>query len=123
MVKQQRIIREKQKNPVIVDRKSRIPALDPKYANAPVRAVHFVEVGGMSGAQVGLLMSELGRLHDTAKGGIHYVLPVRNGKIGADLVFEEEWLAVVQKTCCVNEDGKIVLQGGAKEVLVIRQSV
>ena len=122
MVKQQKIhSREKKKEPVVINEKSLI--IDPQSANAPVRAVHFVEVGGMSPDQLRLLLSELSKIHDTAKGGIHYILPVCNGKIGPDIVFEEEWLSVVRKTCEINADGEIVLKGGAKEVLVVRDMV
>jgi hypothetical protein len=60
--------------------------------------------------------------HDTAKGGIHYFLPIRHGRIASDILFEEEWLKVVNETCEI-KDGKIVLKDGAKEVVVIRQRI
>jgi hypothetical protein len=123
MVKQQKIKRETKKEPTIICEKT-IPqtVIDPKYANAPVRTVHFVEIGDMTTHQLRCMLSELAKMHSTAQGGIHYILPVRNGKIGPDMVFEEEWLAVVRKTCEI-VNGEIVLKGGAKEVLVIRDMI
>ena len=89
-VKQQKIeSRKGKKRPTIITEKTPTPSkltLDPKYANAPVRAVNFVEVGGMEPAQVQLMLNELAKMHDSASGGIHYFLPVRNGKIGSDIV-------------------------------------
>ena len=126
MVKQQKIGNRTKKKETTVIREKKLPPtapIDPKYANAPVRTVHFVEVGNMSQTQLRYMLSELSRVHDTAKGGIHYILPVRNGKIGPDMVFEEEWLSVVRKTCEINTDGEIVLKGGAREVLIIRDKV
>lgn len=127
MVKQQKINRKPKKaGPTVINEQSpNMPAinLDPKYANAPVRAVNFVEVGGMEPHQVQLMLNELAQMHSSAKGGIHYFLPVRNGKIGSDIVFEEEWQTLVRATCEVNEDGEIVLKDGAKEILVVRTMV
>ena len=128
MVKQQKIKREQKKptGPKVIDERTpRAPAtiqIDPKYANAPVRAVNFVEVRDMDPRQVQLMIQELGEIHNSAEGGIHYFIPIRNGKIGSDVVFEEEWLKVVKDTCEV-KDGEIVLKGGAKEMLVIREKI
>jgi len=127
-IKQQKIeSRKGKKQPqVISERTPQAPpplTLDPKYANAPVRAVNFVEVGAMQPAQVQLMLNELAKLHDTARGGIHYFLPVRNGKIGSDIVFEQEWLDIVRKTCEVDEDGEIILKDGAKDMLVVREKI
>jgi hypothetical protein len=128
-MKAQKIKRDKTKpsGPTVVDQRTpRAPAtiqIDPKYANAPVRCVNFVEVKDMDPKQVQLMIQELGAIHDSARGGIHYFIPVRFGKIGSDVVFEEEWLRVVRETCEVNEDGEIVLKGGAKEMLVIREKI
>lgn len=127
-VKTQKIeSRKGKKQPRVISERSPAPPaelpFDPKYANAPVRAVNFVEVGQMEPAQVQLMLNELAKLHDTARGGIHYFLPVRNGKIGSDIVFESEWLDVVNKTCEVNEDGEIVLKEDAIEMLVVREKI
>jgi hypothetical protein len=128
MVKQQKIERKPKKSgPTVISEKTpSAPSaitLDPKYANAPVRAVNFVEVGDMDPAHVQLMLNELGQMHDSARGGIHYFLPVRHGKIGSDIVFEGEWEKIVQATCEVNEKGEIVLKDGAKEILVVREKV
>jgi len=128
MVKSQRI-KNKSKKPgptIISERVPKGPpaiTLDPKYANAPVRAVNFVEVGGMEPHQVQLMLNELAQMHDTARGGIHYFLPVRGGKIGSDIIFEEEWLTLIRQLCIVNEDGEIDFKDGASEVLVIRTKI
>lgn len=129
MAKSQKIQRSKPKvGPVIYDeRPPRTPEvpptqIDPAKANAPVRTINFVEVGDMVGKQLQLILQRLNETHDTAQGGIHYFLPVRHGKIGSDIIFEEEWLKVVNETCEV-VDGEIVLKGGAKEVVVIRQKI
>lgn len=125
-MRQQRISRNKpeKKLEIIDERTKEIPIqnLDPKIANSPVRTVNFVEVSGMSNAQIQILLHQLNSAHQTAKGGIHYIIPVRNGKIGSDILFEKEWLDVVNKTCEI-VDNKIVLKDGAKDVMVVRQSV
>jgi len=125
-MRQQRITKNKPvtKVQVIDQRQKEIPIehLNPEIANAPIRTVNFVEVGGMSRQQVMILLDQLNKTHDTAKGGIHYVIPIRDGKIGTDILFEQEWLDVVRKTCEI-QDGQIVLTGGAKQVTVIRQVV
>lgn len=120
-MKQQKINRQKKKECTVIRNESR--PVNPKYANAPVRTVHFVEVGDMSPHQLREMSKMLAQSHDPDRDGIHYVLPIRNGKIGPDIVFEEEWLKVVHKTCEVNENGEIVLKGGAKDVLVIRDKI
>lgn len=129
MAKSQKIERKKPKTgPVIYDERPvpqpEIPQtkVDPAKANAPVRTVNFVEVGDMVGKQLQLILQRLNETHDTAKGGIHYFLPIRHGKIGSDILFEEEWLKVVNETCEI-KDGQIVLKGKAKEVVVIRQRI
>lgn len=111
---------------IVDDRTPKVPpdpGYDPKFANMPVRMINYVEVGSMSSGQMQIMMQELNKTYDSAKGGIHYFVPVRNGKIGTDIEFEQEWLETVKKTCEVNENGEIVLKGGAKEVHVIRQSL
>jgi hypothetical protein len=127
MAKSQKISRSKPKNTTtIIDERS--PQLlntqysNPEIANAPVRTINFVEVGDMEGKQLQLILQRLNATHDTAKGGIHYFLPVRNGKIGSDLIFEEEFLNVVNQTCEV-VGGEIQLKGGAKEVQIIRKKI
>lgn len=129
MAKSQKIERKKPKQgPIIYDERPtpepQIPQtqVNPATANAPVRTINFVEVGDMVGKQLQLILQRLNQTHDTAQGGIHYFLPVRHGKIGSDILFEEEWLRVVKETCEV-QDGEIVLKGGAKEVVVIRQRI
>lgn len=120
MVKPQKINRQKKKECTVVRSE---PKINPKFANAPVRTVHFVEVGNMSSHQLNEMRKMLAQSHNAARDGIHYVLPVRDGKIGPDIIFEQEWLAVVHKTCEVNEQGEIVLKGGAKNVRVVRDKI
>ena len=127
--------RKKKPGPIIIDERPvpepvLPPGFDPAKANAPVRTINFVEIGDMVGPQIQLILQRLNATHDTAKGGIHYFLPVRHGKIGSDIVFEEEFLSVVDQVCeIVDENGKqiknakIKLKGGAKEVMIIRQQI
>lgn len=111
---------------VIDSRKSTKPqslALDPTYANKPVRTVVFVEVHDMAPPQVQLMVQKINEIYKDARGGIHYVVPVREGKLGSDPLFEQEFLDVVNKMCEVTSDGVIALKDGAKEVAIIRESV
>lgn len=137
MAKSQRIKRSKPKRgPIIYDERPvpvpEIPEvlLNPATANAAVRTVNFVEVGEMVGKQLQLILQRLNTTHDTAKGGIHYFLPVRHGKIGSDIIFEEEFEKIGQEIFeIVDQDGNVIenadirLKGGAKEVVVIRQKI
>ena len=100
----------------------KIVNVDPKYANAPVRTVLYVEVGGMAADQVSLLSAAIADQYENAKGGIHYIMPVRNGKLGPDVVFEEEFLKIVNKTCEI-KDNVIVLKGDARKVQIVRQKL
>lgn len=132
-MKQQKINRPKSNNgPIVYDQRppKQVEALDLSKANGPVRAVNFVEVGDMVGKQIQLILQQLNSTHDTAKGGIHYFLPIRHGKIGSDVVFEEEFERVAENIFEVVDDNgniiqncKIRLKGGAKEVTVVRQKI
>lgn len=134
-MKQQKIVRDIPKKPVTV-LDNRIPkalpdiVVDPQYANKPVRTVNYVEVGDMEAKQIQFIIQQLNATYDSAKGGIHYFVPVRHGKIGADIVFEEEFekvgndiFEVVDKDNNIIEDAKIRLKGGAKEVAIVRRNV
>jgi len=99
-----------------------IPDIQPttKY---PLRVINFVEVGSMGGGQIQLLMQELNATYDRAQGGVHYFLPIRNGKIGSDIVFEEEWTKIARETLEVNEDGEIQIKNGARDCEIIRRKI
>lgn len=128
MHRAQRIERKKQQAaPQIIDTRQPKPLpemapVDPAVANLPLRTVFFMEVGDMEPARIQLLIQEAGKVYDAMRGGIHYVLPVRHGRIGSDLVFEAEWERVVRETCEVR-DGKIVLKDGAAACNIVRQSI
>lgn len=129
-MKQQRISRNQpKKQAVVIDERSHMPAepqalqIDPAIANLPLRTVTYVEVGSMEPAKVQLLMQEINAVHANAKGGIHYVIPIRNGKIGTDIVFEQQFLDVVKDVCEVNGAGEIVLKNGATDCNIIRNKV
>jgi len=98
-------------------------ALDPTYANKPVRTVVFVEVHNMATPQVQLMVQKINEIYKDARGGIHYIVPVREGKLGSDLLFEQEFLDIVNKMCEITPDGVIALKDGAKEVVIIRENV
>jgi hypothetical protein len=123
-MRQQKITRRAadKKVEVIDERSVSTQDINPETANAPVRTISFVEVGAMNHQQISILLEQLKKSYNTAKGGIHYVVPIRNGKIGTDILFEKEWLDVVNKTCEIR-NGEIVLINGATNVNVIRQKV
>ena len=108
--------------PPIIDTGSKFPNVAPEIANQPVRAIYFVNVDGMEPIQIRLMLQKLNETYSSARGGVHYMIPLRGGKIGQDILFEEEWLNVVNKTCEI-KDGEIVLKDGAKGVTVIREMI
>lgn len=101
---------------------------NPKYleieseSDKPVRAVLYVEVSDLAVEQVTLLLAALNDQYKNAKGGTHYIMPVRDGKIGPDIVFEEEFLKIVEETCEIKND-KIVLKNGAQETQIVRKQI
>ncbi len=118
--------KESKKQVQIVDQRTpraEPPAINIQAANKPVRCVNFVEVGDMDRKQVQLMVQELGQVHSTAQGGIHYFLPIRHGKITTDVLFEKEILEDLIEKLCEVQDGKIVLRDGAKDVEVIRRQL
>lgn len=118
-MKRQVIARQKpEKTVTLID--NRTPPPEP--VNVAVRTILYVEVGGMDSNQVANLVSQVSQMYTGNKGGIHYVLPVRNGKIGADIFFESEWLKVVREICTV-QDGQIQLKDGAKDIKVTRELI
>jgi hypothetical protein len=126
-MRQQRIERHKpQTAPQIIDeRQPKVPEppqVDPAYANLPLRTVLLVEVGAMEPPAIQLLIQEINRVYTGAKGGIHYIIPIRDGKIGSDIVFESEWERIVQETCEIH-DGKIRLKDGAQNCIIQRQVI
>lgn len=128
-MKQQRIASNKSKAaPQIIDSrqpKELPPAtveMAPEVMHIPVRTVIMVDVKDMSAAQVQLLIQELNEVYRESRGGPHYVLPIRHGKIGTDIVFESEFLSVVNKMCEI-KDGQIVLREGAQDCHIVRQQI
>jgi len=114
---------QKKQTVVLSDKKPKVAPPPTVRPGATLRTVHFIEVGDLSPANIQLMVQELNATYNPAEGGIHFVIPMRHGKIGADIVFEEEFLKVVRETCEVAETGEIVLKGGAKDVQVVRQRV
>lgn len=123
-MKQQRINTSYQKKkPLIIDeRQPEVPKEIPRGSNLPVRSVVFVEVGDAEPLRVQCLIQEINGIYKTARGGVHYVIPVRNGKIKTDILFEKEFLDVVNKVCEVR-DNNIVMKNGEQEVQVLREVV
>ena len=129
MAKQQKIQNKKTKlQPQIIDERSRalqIPQeslINENVADLPLRTIIYVEVGSMEPARVQLLMQAINKEYANSKGGIHYVIPIRNGKIGTDIVFENEFLNIVKEICEIS-NGEIVLKDGAKDCHIIRNKV
>jgi hypothetical protein len=127
-MKSQKIDRGKtKKTTTIIDNRTK-SAPDPvdaqiMAANKPVRCLNFVEIGNLDPKQVQLMIQELGTTYQGARGGIHYFLPLRHGKITTDILFEQEILDMVNKMCEV-KNGEIVLKGGdVRDIEVIRRTV
>lgn len=123
-MKQQKINAKKPpKQPVVIDqRQPDISLPEIPNSNVPVRAVVFVEVGDMDQVRVQCLIQEINKIYRGSRGGIHYVIPVRDGKIRTDIVFENEFLDVVNQLCEIR-DNKIVFQDDAAEVKVLRELI
>lgn len=135
-MKQQKIERNKPKKRPVQVLDERTPKvsqdiqLDPAVANKPVRVVNYVEVGDLPASHVQYMIQEINATYDKAKGGIHYFVPVRHGKIGSDVVFEKEFEQVCQKLLeVVDKNGNsidgatIQLKSGAKDVHIVRRQV
>lgn len=120
-MKQQKIVRAQSKEINVIDERTpNIPELP--SSTHPIRAVVYVEVKDMQQNQIRDLVTRVSQAYATARGGIHYVIPVRHGKITSDILFEVEILDVVNQICEV-KDGKITLRDGATDVTIIRESV
>lgn len=123
---QQKIERGRPKpQPTVYNLKTpKVPELPtlPEAADQPVRAVLYVEVGDMEQARVQLLIQEINKVYDGARGGIHYVIPVRHGKLNSDISFEGEFLALIRSLCTV-VNGEIVFKDGAKEMRIVREHI
>jgi hypothetical protein len=131
-MRSQKITKEtpKKQTVVISDKKPKVKPPPKVKEGVTLRTIHFVEVGDLAPQNIQLFVQELNATYNPAEHGIHFVVPVRYGKIGDDIVFEDEFLSVTDKICeVVDENGntlhnaKIQLKGGAKEIQVIRQKV
>jgi hypothetical protein len=124
MPRQQHIQRSQaRKGPEIIDNRPpppapEIPAIVP---DLPLRTVVYTEVGDMERLRVQYLLKQLSEGY-ADRGGRHYVVPVRNGKISTEVMFEHEILDMVKQICEI-KDGEIVLRGGAQECQIVRQSI
>lgn len=106
------------KKAIVIDERKTAPPKD-----VACRTVLYVEAGSLNTAQLQDLCSRVSEMYFDNRGGIHYILPVRNGKITADIFFEEEWLKVVREVCEVDAEGQIVLKNGAAEIKVTREFI
>jgi len=115
-MKQQKVERPKSaKRPVVIDRQTAPEGVE-------MRTVVFVEIGGATPQQFAELSAKFAAEYEGSPMGHHYFVPVRDGKIMNDPLFEEEFLKVVLETCEV-KDGQIVLKDGATPVKVVRNFV
>lgn len=110
------------KTVTIIDERTPSPP-PPVSPDVAIRTVLYVEAGSMQSYQMAQLVSQVSEMYKGNRAGMHYILPIRNGKIGADIFFEEEWLKVVRAICEVDADGMIVLKDGAKEIKVNRETI
>lgn len=124
-MRQQRIVNNKPKaKPTIVNEKqmAALAKEQPVGSDLPVRTIYYVDIKDMDATRYGMLLEEVNRGASKLKGGVHYIIPVRNGKLGTDIEFEAEFLKTVNNLCEV-KDGQIVLKNGAQEVRVIREQI
>lgn len=119
-MKPQKVVKNKDaKKAVVINEKHQALIEGKSTSDKPIRAVYFVEIGSLSPAQVQSLYTQLSSAWAKAQGGMHYVIPVRNGKLSGDIVFEKEILNTINALCEV-KDGQIALKNNYEEVVVIR---
>ncbi len=94
----------------------------PAPKNIPVRTILYMEVGNSPSADVARLVKMINENYKNNEAGVHYVLPVRFGKITSDIYFENEWLVAIRDLLEI-KDGQIVLKDGATDVKVTRETV
>lgn len=132
-VKVQRIEKPKdKKKPLVVDerRENLIDSLSPqkfdneilKTINAPIRTAIYVEIGDSNQQQVRELLTALNQAYEGNEGGIHYIVPMRHGKLNTEIEFEQEFLETIRKICTIN-NGQIEFKDGYKETIVIREKI
>lgn len=110
---------------IIDEREPELPDLPPSEmgdSSIPLRTIIYLEVGEMSQAHVQHLVNLVSKEYETARGGIHYIIPVRDGKLSTEIVFEDEFEKIVQELCEI-KDGQIRLKDGATECRIIREHV
>ncbi len=114
--------KEPKKHVMVVDeRKRNIDEVKPT-SDKPLIVVNYVEVGDMDPKQVQLMVQEISASFNRKQFANHYLLPVRNGKIGTDMVFEEEWLKAVRDTCEV-VGSEIKLKRDAVDLEIVRRKI
>ena len=123
-MKSQKIVRSEVKSkPVVIDKRKRDLDGDVQRAtDLPLVVVNYVEVGDMAQSQLRLFVQEINATFDRKQFATHFIVPVRHGKIGSDIVFGEEWLKAVRETCVV-VGGEIQLRQGASDVEIVRRSI
>ena len=124
-MKSQKIVRNESKpSPVVIDKrkKSNLDVEVQRATDLPLVVVNYVEVGDMAQSQLRLFIQEINATFDRKQFATHFIVPVRVGKIGSDVVFNEEWLKAVRETCVI-VGGEIQLKAGFAEVEVVRRSI
>lgn len=110
---------EQPPKPVIGDKRLAIRLSTPSPTMAAIRTLIFVEVGDVPSAQISQAVEQISSIHGRS---MHptFILPIRNGKLSGDLLFEKELLKFINDVCMI-KDGEIVFKDDAKEVDVLRQ--
>jgi hypothetical protein len=87
-------------------------------STVPVRTIIAIEVGDLPANQVQNAVLQISQIYAT---GNHptYILPVRNGKLTSDIIFEAGIEEMV-RTLCEVVNGEIKLRSGWREVDVMR---
>ena len=117
---------KRQRRPPVVEDQRPMSKILPRSAErgdptVPIRTVLYLEVQDLPTADVHQVAASL--MKSFPNEHPHYIIPMRFGKLTTEFEFEREFVATVRKLCEVNEEGEIVLRGGARKVDVIRKKI
>lgn len=117
MKKQEITKQEPKKSPEVINmRDSNITSAD--------KVVYFVEVGDMSNSSYQSLLTDISNHWNSNKdiNGQCIVIPVRNGCLKNDILYNDEILNFV-RTICEVKDNEIVFKENFRELKVVRTLV
>lgn len=89
--------------------------------NIPVRTLVYLELGDLPAVEARQALVAVREMHGKSAHPT-FILPLRDGKLRTDMLFENEILDFVGKVCEV-KDGAIVMKGGYTDVDIMRTSL